>query len=121
MKKKNVQAFTLLELVIAVGIMLTVIAGLFVASLNCMFLNQTNSNLVIAANDAQYVLEQLKGLAYTDIEDYSPPVFTNLENENIPAPAVTQIKAGLKEVTVNVNWTERQRPRTFSLSTRFED
>jgi prepilin-type N-terminal cleavage/methylation domain-containing protein len=116
--KKNL-GFTLIELVIAIAILLIMVTALFVASINCILLNEMNNNAVTAANDAQYVLEQMKQLPYTQINNYSPPVFTNLHNETIPKPTVIDITGSIKQVTVNVNWTERQRNRSFSLSTRF--
>lgn len=112
------RGFTLLELIVALGILAVVISGLLASFVYSVLLNESNANLVIAANDAQYVMEQIKGLAYNDIDDYEPPDFYNLQNENIAAPGITDISSGLKEVTVNVSWSERQRARSFSLSTR---
>jgi len=116
MKAKN--AFTLSELMLATAILVLVAAGLLAAFVGCLILNETNNNLVIAVNDAQYVLEQIKGLDYNNIDAYTPPTFTHLNNESIPDPTVTEITSGIKEVTVNVNWTERANNRNFSLSTR---
>lgn len=111
--------FTLLELLFTSLILLITISGLFLAFVNCIFLNESNNDLVLAANDAQYVLEQVKAVNFSGIDSYVPPVFTNLNNENIPAPVVTNISSRVKQVTVNVNWTDkRRRSRNFSLSTR---
>lgn len=70
----------------------------------------------MAVNDAQYVLEQVKGLAYSDIESYTPPTFANLNNETIAL--TTSMGSLIGEVTVNVSWIERQRQRNFALTTR---
>ena len=117
MMKLSGKGFTLLELVVSTGILLIVISGLLVSFISCLLMNESNNNLVTAVNDAQYVLEQIKGLTYNDIDNYTPPIFTNLNNETIPQPSVVET-GGIKQVTVNVSWTERQRNRTFSLSTR---
>ena len=123
-KKKHflsVTGFTLLELMISVAILLIVISGLFVTFVYCILMNESNNNLVKAANHAQYVMEQIKGVtSYDGINSYSPPVLNNnLPNENIPNPTITDLYDNqVKEVTVNVNWVERGRQRNFQLSTR---
>lgn len=116
--KSHSKGFSLIELVVSIAILLIAISGLLVTFISCILMNESNSNLVTAVNDAQYVLEQIKGLAYDDIDAYTPPTFTNLYNETIPQPTTVEIASGIKEVTVSVNWTERQRNRAFVLSTR---
>ena len=115
------KGFTLSELMIAAAILLIAILGLFTAIINCIFLNESNNHLVIAANDAQYVLEQIKGLAYDDIDNfatsYDSSYFTHLNNESVNITSITVVD-GVREITANVNWTERQRNRNFNLSTR---
>jgi len=113
----SITGFTLTELMIAMGILLIAISGLLTTFVYCILLNESNNNLVTAANDAQYVLEEIKGLAYNNINSYTPPAFNNLENETIPNPTVVEI-SGIKEVTVNVSWSERGRSRNWTLSTR---
>jgi prepilin-type N-terminal cleavage/methylation domain-containing protein len=113
------QGYTLLEFMTAIGILLLVISALFITFVSCILMNISNNNLVIAANDAQFVLEQIKGLAYEDIlGNYTTPNFTNLGNESVTTTAEV-VASGIKEVNVNVTWTERQRSKNFSLSTRF--
>jgi len=117
--KKSVLGFALSELILASAILAVAICGLLAAYVNSLLMNQSNSNLTRATNDAQYVLEQVKGLSYSGIDTYVPPVFTNLANETITlAPAPYESSPNIKQVTVNVNWIERQRNRTFSLTTR---
>lgn len=120
MKSPNNRAFTLTELMLAVAILMVAITGLLATFVYCILLNQSNNNLVIATNDAQYVLEQIKGLAYTDtnsyIDNYDPHTFTNLNNEH----AIPHRHEGtnIKEITVNITWDERQAQRNFSLTTK---
>lgn len=116
--KSYCRGFTLIELMVSTGILLIAISGLIVTFISCILMNESNNNMVTAVNDAQYVLEQIKELTYDDMDDYAPPTFTNLHNENIPEPTVVEIASGIKEVTVSVSWTERQRNRAFALSTR---
>ena len=113
---RSSKGFTLLELMLAAAIMIVAILGLLSLLINCMVLNDSNKNLVVAANDAQYVLEQMKGLTYDNINNYTAPNFTNLDNETINL--ARSIGAQIAEVSVNVSWTGRQRNRSFILSTR---
>lgn len=121
MARQGNRGFTLLELMISAGILLIALSGLLSTFVYSLLINETSSNMVIAANDAQYVLEQMKSVAYNDLESYSPPQFSNLENETISDPSVTLVRSGLKQVTVNVDWTQRGKARTFSLSTQIAD
>lgn len=111
----RLRAFTLWELLIATVILVIVITGLLSLFVFCLMLNESNNNLITAVNDAQLVLEQIKGLAYSAITSYAVPSFSNLSDEN----ATVSFSSGTKitGVTVNVSWTEKQKTRTFSLST----
>jgi Tfp pilus assembly protein PilV len=113
------KGFTLSELMIATAILLVAILSLLAALINTILLNESNNNLVMAVNDAQYVLEQMKGLPYSQIASFTPPTFNNLNNETITLSQSPGTK--ITEVTVNVSWTERQRNRNFQLSTRFAE
>ena len=119
----NNKGFTLLELMISAAILLIALSGLLSTFVYSLLINETSGNTVIAANDAQYVLEQIESLPnpYDDVGSYLPPQFNNLESEDIPKPTVITVRSGLKEVTVNVNWSERNKTRSFSLSTRIAD
>jgi len=107
--------FSLLELLIAVVILTAVVTGTILTIINCLMLNETNSNIVSASNDAQYVLEQMKALSYGDLSGYTAPTLNNLQNENITLN--TSIGATVSNITVTVSWQERQSNRSFSLST----
>ena len=118
MRRKLNLGFTLLEAMVAVAILLIAICSLLAALVNCLLLNESNNHLVTAFNDAQYVLEQIKQEAFDNIDSYTSPELSNLNNEDIPQPDVTDITSNLKEVTVDVNWSERGNPKNISLSTR---
>jgi prepilin-type N-terminal cleavage/methylation domain-containing protein len=114
--KKCRKGFTLLELMIALGLIVFVIAGLFSSFIYAILLNETTGNLVKAANDAQYVLEEMKGLAYGSLAAYAPPALNSLPSESIAVVRNTGLR--VTEVTVNVAWNERNRNRSFALTTR---
>jgi hypothetical protein len=116
MTMRDKAGFTFWELLLAAGITLVAIAALLLALTYCIFLNEFNNNLITAANDAQYVLEQIRASPYEQIAAYSPPVFNNLENENVSVSK--SLGTRIAEVAVNVSWTQRRRQENFRLSTR---
>jgi len=125
MMKLSNKGFSLLELMFGVSILLVVVIALLSAYINCMLLNESSRNLTTAANDAQFVLEQLKGLDYaTRIATNFPsgftlPTFTNLINEQVAFDPAPTIGDSISKITVKVSWTERQKSRSFSLATYF--
>jgi type II secretory pathway pseudopilin PulG len=106
------------ELLVAVGILAITATALILGFINTLFLNETSHNLVLAANDAQYVLEQLKYLTFDQIPSYTPPTFYNLPSEVVILSS-TAVSSTLTKITLDVNWQERNNSRNFSLSTYF--
>lgn len=122
-KKKN-SGFTLIELMFSVLVLLVAILALLSGFLGSLFLNNASSNLTIAVNDAQYVLEQIKGLNYTTcIQNnfaggcYALPVFTNLPGETVDLSPAPTIGASVSKITVKISWLDKQKTRSFSLAT----
>ena len=111
------KGFTLTELILAVAITLLVITGSALSFVQLMFLADSSVNLTVAANDAQYILEQLKGVKpYEAIESYSAPQLKNIG----PSESITlnrNVGVNLATLTVNVSWLERNQTKNFSLST----
>lgn len=104
---------------IATAILVVALLGLFTAVADCIVFNDSNGNLVKAINCAECALERIKGEAYANITStYTLPACTINNQAVVPTLAVYNNNAGLKEITVNVNWNERQRSRNFRLSTR---
>lgn len=111
------RGFSLIELIIAIAIILTVLVGSLLSFVHLILLNESSRNLVIAANDAQYVLEQMKNEDYGSLASYAPPVFSNLVSETVSL--TRSIGANIATVTVDISWQERGDARNFSLSTCF--
>ncbi len=115
----------MIELMLGVSILLVAILAALFSFINSMFLGESSRNLVAAANDAQYVLEQIKALDYdTQIAtnfstSYTPPTFTNLNNEVIAFNPAPTIGSTISKIVVKVSWIERQNNRSFSLATYF--
>jgi len=120
--EKNSHGFTLIELLVAMTILAFTISALLLAFVDCQLLNESNNNLVIATNDAQYVLEEIRSTGYTAmhnfIDNFDPLYFNNLRNERITFPG-HNVGANIADITVRVEWVERGRNRNVSLSTQF--
>lgn len=120
------KGFTLIELMIGVFVLLVSILAALSGFLGSMMLNNSSNNLTTAVNDAQYVLEQVKGLDYTACIQNLPnacyvlPAFTNLPTETVAFdPAPTTIGSNLRKITVKVSWQDKGQTRSFSLATYF--
>ena len=125
-KMQNRRGFTLSELMVAAAILVLTISALLYVFVSCLLMNEANSELITAASDAEYVLEQIKACAYIDIDSYTVPTeLTNpltahLRNEQIPPPLVVGSDDDpIRTVTVTVRWSGRNGfPRAFTLVTQ---
>jgi prepilin-type N-terminal cleavage/methylation domain-containing protein len=122
--KQKKSGFTLVELMFAVFILLVSILASLSGLIGSLFLNNSSSNLTSAVNDAQYVLEQIKGLNYTTcIQNnfaagcYTLPVFTNLPGEAVALSPAPTIGPSISKITVTISWLDKQKTRSFSLAT----
>jgi len=70
-------------------------------------------------SDAQFTMEEIKRLAYDNIDGFVPEQLNNLPGEVITVEPPVDISYRVKEVTVTVDWNEKQRQRTYQLTTRF--
>jgi prepilin-type N-terminal cleavage/methylation domain-containing protein len=122
------KGLTLIELMVGVFILLVAILAALSGFLGSMALNNSSSSLTTAVNDAQYVLEQVKGLDYSaciqNIPNacYTLPTFTNLPNETVAFdPAPTAISFNITKITIKVSWQDKGQTRSFSLATYFAE
>lgn len=122
--RRGKKGFTLVELMFAVLILLVSILALLSGFVSSLILNNSSSNLTIAVNDAQHVLEQIKSLNYTTcIQNnfaagcYALPVFTNLPNEVVTLSPAPTIGPSISKITVKISWLDNQKTRSFSLAT----
>jgi len=130
--KSYCRGFTLSELLLAAAILAFVLAGLLALFLNCVVLNDANRNLTVATTHAQYIMEQIKGTDFAQLETninsgnwdlntsqiQSTPYNLNaLNNETIN----TNVGIGTTnplEISVIVQWNDRGgRPRSVGLNT----
>ncbi len=122
--RRSKKGFTLVELMFAVVILLVSILALLSGFVSSLILNNSSSNLTIAVNDAQHVLEQIKSLNYTTCIQsnfaagcYTLPVFTNLPNEVATLSPAPTIGPSISKITVKISWLDNQKTRSFSLAT----
>ena len=110
------RGFTLIEVMVAVAITVLVVTGSLLSFMYLMFLADSSVNLTIAVNDAQFVLEQLKGTPYTSISTYAvTPALSNLPNET--TTLTRSVGPNLATVSVDISWTEKGKLRNYVLST----
>ena len=114
--RRSKAGFTLLELMVAAGIIIVAITGTLATFISASYLSQANRNKSVAASDANSVLENLKSKAYDALDSDTIISFNNLPNESI-AVTVTKL-INEKNVVANVTWTENQRQRSFTLATK---
>jgi len=123
LKLKSKKTFTLMELMISVVILLLVLGSLLFGFTSCVILNEQNSNLATAINDAQFVLEDLKSkpfseaLLYTDFDIPGEAVSLVPAYIEVINVAINNIGVNLVQAVVTVNWIERGRIRSAQLST----
>ena len=118
------RGFALLEVLVATGILVIVLSGLLVTFVSCILMNETNSNLVIASNDAQNILEHIKQIAATDYDTINEYIaafdsgqFTNLKDESITFPD-SSVGLDIATIHINVSWSERGALKNYQLSTQ---
>lgn len=125
MIKSTRQGFSLIELMFGVFVLLVSILAALSGFLGSMFLNNSSNDLTTAVNDAQYVLEQVKGLDYDTCIQHLPnacyalPAFNNLPGETAafyPAPSTLGAKT---KITVKVSWQDKGQTRSFWLASYF--
>jgi len=125
------KGLSLVELMLAAGILAFALCGIIALFVNCSGLNEANRNLSIAASHAQYVMESIKYTPFADIESDITSGTWNLTATQINASGlialrnetIATISTGTRplQVTVTSTWKDRtERGRTFSLTTIFQ-
>lgn len=123
---KNFNAFSLSELLVAMAILAFVISSLLLLFVSVALMNEANSQMIIAAHDAEYVMEQIRALptdsfdaldAYIVPQNLTDPATSRLRNETITVDPGSGFN--MRIVNVTLEWNERKnRRRQFSLLTQ---
>lgn len=100
--------FTLVELIIAAGIMGVVVVGILIGYVRCMELNEVSANKSLATKAARSRMEEIKGTAFaglaTSFNNVAFPVtgFTGMGISYVDSPDTEN-----REVTVSVSWRQK--------------
>ena len=120
---------SLVEVVVAVGVLLTVLSGLLQVFLTSTLLSEMSGNISAATIEAQDKIEEIRGHEFDDITtDYGlsgtpGDTFTPLLLNNGSGQInLTTMGTGLLQVEVVVSWTERSgRAMNTTLATNVSD
>lgn len=117
--------FTLVEIVVALGIFATSVVVLMAVYVSIATLRESNRNTTQAMADARSVLEAMRdrsvsGLASVTAVDWMEWAqdngLTSLQDEEITVTYADEEDDPL-EISIQVNWTERGRTRSAVLNT----
>jgi prepilin-type N-terminal cleavage/methylation domain-containing protein len=112
--------FSLLEMMLAILLFGTGLAFLLQIVSTGLFVGVQNEDTIIAANLAQEKIEELRNTAYASLASTTPAVavtgFTGFTREVLVGD-LTPAQAGLKKITVKVNWPARNNVMTTTMVT----
>ena len=118
------KGFSLLEVMLA--ILLFGIGLVFLLQIvnTGLFVSGQNEDTVIAANLAQEKMEELRNAAYAALVSETPAAavsgFTGFTREVLVGD-LTPAQTGLKQITVNVNWSAKNQTMTTTMVTYVSD
>ena len=126
------KGFTLAEIILAAAILAFTLTSLLALFVSCMLLNDASRNLTQAAGHAQFVMEDIRDTAFSniapkinsgdwdwDISTITGQGLNGLGSENIDAQASGSDPL---DVTVTVSWQDRSgRSRQVELETLFTE
>jgi len=104
---------SMVEVMVAVGVMVIVFAGLLQVFLYSSVLGEMSGNITTAVSAAQSQLEEIRGHEFDDITtDYGVSgtpgdTFSVGMNGGAGAITITSVETNLLQVQVTVSWTEK--------------
>ena len=129
MKASLKKGFTLVEVLMAIGI-ITLVILTFVSSMNySILLNANVKERMIAMNDAVLVMEQIRTRANTygltganSVTDsnvvWSTGLSNNLQSESVQVTFPNGTTGDPLTTKVTINWLDKTRAQNFSLTTK---
>ena len=116
--------FSLLEVMLAVLLFGTGLVFILQVVSTGLFVGGQNESTVIAANLAQEKIEELRNATYAALASETPAVvvsgFSDFTREVLVGDS-TPPQTGLKEITVNVNWSAKNSVMTTTMVTYVSD
>lgn len=131
----RVKAITLVEVLIAVGILGLTLSGVLLVFVRCSLINQDSRNLTVAASHAQFVVEDIRNADFDDLPADIASGVWNWDGAGIEAKGLTPLSSeiinteciectdppeedDLLHIRVIVSWQNLdQRDRDFILET----
>lgn len=109
--KLSDRGFTLIEVMLAAGILVIVLSGILATYISCFELISTSQNLTLAVNAAQRRIEEMRDYSFSQIyADYNNQIFTVGEITIGNSQGVIYVdnsNPDLLEITVSVCWRQR--------------
>lgn len=102
-KRSSLTGFTLVELMLAAAILAFVLVGLLVVFINCILLNESNRNFILAYSALQAQMEEIKNTTNLD----------SLDALNNTAFSLSGFPTGTSQGWIVVNGTDRLRTVTI--------
>ena len=119
---RNFKGFTLIELVIGMGILAFALCGIVSGLVSFMSLAEMARDKRVAVDDAQQLMEQVQDTSFSSITSVAWTSWAvnngcnTLDNEQVNV-AFAYSGVDLLQITVTVTWQTRNRPMSVSLIT----
>ncbi len=132
MKIDKNKAFTLLEIMVSVSVLVVVLLGLLSGYINCLNINEMSRSTTIAQEDARRIVEAMRALAVSSLTDITGTDWTAwAQNNGLNSLSSEQVAATYTDldgtgdaldddplcVTVIVSWLDKVRPRSLIFGT----
>jgi prepilin-type N-terminal cleavage/methylation domain-containing protein len=110
--------FTLVEVMIALGILAIVLASLLAVFDAILHMSESSHNLSVATLDAEMIMEEALDHEYEDLLSYAPPEKENLRDQKVEVSITDEAGGALGfpplpdivQIEVKVSWSERGTP-----------
>ncbi len=119
---RNKRGFTLIELVIGMGILAFALCGIVSGLVTFMSLAEMARDKTVAVNDAQQLMEQIQDTSFSSVASVAWTSWAvnngcnTLNNEQVNV-AFAYPGVDLLQIRVTVTWQTRNRPMSVSMVT----
>ena len=121
MVKNNRSGFTVIELVVSIGVFAIIVPAMVVGVRNLIQLNTRARNLSVANIVAESKAEELRSLGFNALTlgttDMSGELPIQLSNPNQATYEITNPSAGVAEITINITYNDFGNDRTLVYKT----
>lgn len=105
---KEEGGMTLIEVLIATGVVSVALLSLYLTMLSCMKLSEVDGEIKSALMDLETVVEDISSTPYRDLKTRFPEETPLTTYNNLPEEELTvsynDIEDGLTEITITVTW-----------------